>query len=78
MFETISRVEVASYLKGSEKGSCGYAVAERVTRENVGALLSGVGDLMSIQAEMASSLLCFLFARSVSRFFMTLGLAPHI
>lgn len=51
MFETISRVEVARDMKGSEKGSCGYTVGERVSRGNVGLMLNGIGDPTSVQAE---------------------------
>lgn len=47
MFESIPRVEIARDVKGSEKGFCGYAGGERVTREDTGLMLNGVGDLLS-------------------------------
>lgn len=47
MFESIPGVEIARDVKGSEKGFCGYAGGERVTREDTGLMLNGLGDLLS-------------------------------
>lgn len=52
MFETVPGVEMARDVKGSEKGFCGYASGG----ENMGLMLSGLGDLMSKDGEQH---LCF-------------------